>query len=238
MKSMKVTINNKEVSVCVTRKNRKTISMKISDNSQIIVSAPTFISDSKIKEILKEKEKWITETLRNMEDRINEDSNLKEGILYLGRMYKIELHNVKHNSLKIIFDNSMFNLYIPEVLTEKDKLLHSKELLIKWYKIQARRVFEERVNYYSNILKVSPNRIAIKDQKFRWGSCSSKGNINLNYRLIMAPIEVINYVVVHELCHLVHLNHFKDFWELVEVILPDYLKCKEWLKINGSTLNV
>lgn len=235
---MKVIIDNKGINVIITRKERKTISMKISGNSEIIISAPLFISDSKIKEILKEKEKWVTEALKNMENRIGENANFMKGILYIGIMYKVELHNVKYNSSKIIFDKSMFNIYIPDALTEKDKLVHTKDLLIKWYRIQSRKIFEERVNYYSNILKVSPNRIAIKDQKSRWGSCSSKGNINLNYRLIMAPIEIIDYVVVHELCHLVHLNHSKDFWKLVEEILPNYLKCKEWLKINGNTLNV
>lgn len=235
---MKIIIDSKEVNVNITRKVRKTISMKISESCDIIISAPLFISDEKIKEILKEKEIWIAHKLKQIENTIREKADFTKGVMLLGKRYNINIHNVKYNSLKIIFDKSNFNIYIPESLTNEDKLRSIKDLLVKWYKQQARRIFIERVNYYSRMLKVSPKRMAVKDQKSRWGSCSSKGNINLNYRLIMAPIEIIDYVVVHELCHLVHLNHSKEFWKLVEEILPDYIKCKEWLKINGNTLGL
>jgi len=235
---MKAIIDNREVNVNITRKKRKTISIKISEGYEISISAPLFISDAKIKEIIKEKEIWISEKLRLIETKRKEKIDFKEYILFLGNRYNLNIHNVKHNSVKIIFDKSNFNIYIPERLSEEDKLNNTKQLLINWYKLQARKVFQERVSYYSNILKVSPKRIAIKDQKSRWGSCSSKGNINLNYRIIMAPIEIIDYVIVHEMCHLVYLNHSKEFWALVEKFFPNYLKCKEWLKINGNSLNL
>lgn len=235
---MKVKINDKDIDVVVTRKNRKTISIKVSESCEIIMSAPLYIDDEKVKEIIKDKEEWIAQSLRQMENKRNKNMNFKEGVLYLGIRYTLDIHKVKHRTLKIIFDNNTFNIYIPESLLEKEMDVLLKELLTKWYRVQARRVFQERVNYYSSKLKVSPNRIAIKDQKSRWGSCSSKGNINLNYRLIMAPIEIIDYVIVHELCHLVHLNHSKEFWALVKEISPNYLKYKEWLKNNGNMLNL
>lgn len=235
---MKIIIDNKEVNVNITRKNRKTISIKISKDSEVIISAPLFIGDERIIELIKNKEQWIAQGLRQMEKKRKEILSCKEGVTYIGIRYPILIHKVKYNSLKLIFDKNNFNIYIPEILTEDEEATNIKGLLIKWYKAQARRVFQERVDYYSSKLKISPNRIAIKDQKSRWGSCSSKGNINLNFRLIMAPIEIIDYVIVHELCHLVHLNHSKEFWALVEKILPSYLKCKEYLKINGNTLNL
>ncbi|MFL0269203.1 M48 family metallopeptidase [Candidatus Clostridium radicumherbarum] len=233
---MKITIENKEVSVIVIRKNRKTISIKISSPTEIIVSAPLFINNEKIIEVLKNKETWIAEKLNSI--KTDEKRDFREGILFLGTSYRVIIQNVKHNSLKLIFDKSSFNVYVPEKLTEEDKLFNIKGLLIKWYINNARRIFQDRVNFYSNILNVRPKRIAIKDQKSRWGSCSSKGNINLNYRLIMAPMEVMDYVIVHELCHLIHLNHSKEFWALVKEVFPSYLKCKEWLKINGNSLNL
>jgi predicted metal-dependent hydrolase len=235
---MKVKINNREIEVVVTRKNRKTISIKISESCEIIICAPLNIDDEKVKEIIKDKEEWVAQSLKQIETKRKENVSFKEGILYLGIRYTLDIHKVKHKTLKIIFDNNTFNIYISESLLEKEMDVHLKELLTKWYRVQARRIFQERVNYYSSKLKVSPKRMAIKDQKSRWGSCSSKGNINLNYRLIMAPIEIIDYVIVHELCHLVHLNHSKEFWALVKEISPNYLKYKEWFKNNGNMLNL
>ncbi|MFL0248368.1 M48 family metallopeptidase [Candidatus Clostridium stratigraminis] len=233
---MKITIENKEVNIIVIRKNRKTISIKISSPTEIIINAPLFINDEKIREVINNKEAWIAEKIKLIEAEMKTD--FREGILFLGRSYRVIIHNVKHNSLRLIFDKSNFNVYVPEKLTEEDKFLNIRELFIKWYVEKAREIFKERINFYSNILKVSPNRIAIKDQKSRWGSCSSKGNINLNYRLIMAPMEVMDYVIVHELCHLIHLNHSKEFWSLVKEVFPNYLKCKEWLKLKGNSLKI
>ena len=82
------------------------------------------------------------------------------------------------------------------------------------------------------------NKIYIRDQKTRWGSCSSKGNLNFNWRLIMAPLFIMDYIVVHELAHLVHPNHSRDFWKLVKKIVPDYKEKKEWLKIYGNSLSI
>lgn len=104
------------------------------------------------------------------------------------------------------------------------------------YRNQARKIFPERIRYYEPLLGVRANQIHIKDQKTRWGSCSSKGNINLNWRLILAPQEVMDYVIIHELCHLKEMNHSKAFWELVEQICPDYRERKKWLKENADKL--
>lgn len=86
-----------------------------------------------------------------------------------------------------------------------------RDNLQKFYKEQAVKVLKERTDYYSNILKVAPKNIVVKNQKTLWGSCSSKGNINYNYKIVMAPLKILDYIVVHELCHLVHMNHSKDF---------------------------
>ena len=103
-------------------------------------------------------------------------------------------------------------------------------------RMQARELVETRVGYYMPILGVRVNQISIRAQKTRWGSCSSKGNLNFNCLLALAPPEVLDYVVVHELCHLKQLNHSKQFWEEVERILPDYRVSKRWLKEEGSAL--
>ncbi len=101
---------------------------------------------------------------------------------------------------------------------------------------KACEVFKRKVEYYAPLVGVTYGRITIRNQKTRWGSCSSKGNLNFNVALMRAPIEVLDYVVVHELCHRLHLNHSKEFWAEVARIIPDYKKYEKWLKDNGGRL--
>ena len=100
----------------------------------------------------------------------------------------------------------------------------------------ARKYISARVEYYSNQIGVTYGRIAIRHQKTRWGSCSSKGNLNFNCLLMLAPEQVIDYVVVHELCHRIHMNHSDAFWARVKEIMPDYAHWRKWLKDNGRKL--
>ena len=101
---------------------------------------------------------------------------------------------------------------------------------------QALKVIPERTAYYAPIVGVTYGRITIRGQKTRWGSCNSKGNLNFNCLLMLAPPEVLDYVVVHELCHRKEMNHSKTFWKEVEKVLPDYRKAVRWLKENGGEL--
>lgn len=101
---------------------------------------------------------------------------------------------------------------------------------------QALQVIPKKVRFYAERMKVSYGRITIRNQKTRWGSCSGKGNLNFNCLLMLAPDEVIDYVVVHELCHLIEMNHSKAFWNQVERIMPDYQVHRKWLKDHGSEI--
>jgi predicted metal-dependent hydrolase len=105
---------------------------------------------------------------------------------------------------------------------------------------RLRPVLEDRIRYFEPFLpphrKITMLRIA--DQKTRWGSCSAKGTLSFNWRLYLAPPEVLDYVVVHELCHLIHMDHSTAFWALVSSILPDYRERRRWLKVNGSSLDI
>ena len=101
---------------------------------------------------------------------------------------------------------------------------------------RAKRIFPERTAYFALRMGVDYGRITIREQKTRWGSCSSKGNLNFNWKLILAPPEVLDYVVVHELCHLKKMNHSKAFWDEVGKVMPEYETYKLWLKENGWKL--
>ncbi len=111
-----------------------------------------------------------------------------------------------------------------------------KDAIEKWYREVAREILTDKVHFYRKYIGKSVGDIRIKEQKTRWGSCSSKGNLNFNWKIVMAPDEIMDYLVVHELCHLLHMNHSKEFWESVAKIMPDYKEGESWLKANGSQL--
>ena len=112
------------------------------------------------------------------------------------------------------------------------------ETMEKRYRTAARQQFEIRVNYYHRITGGNYTSITVRDQRSRWGSCSSRGTLSFNYRLIFAPPAVLDYVVVHELCHLTHMNHSKDFWNMVSSVMPEYKEYRKWLRDHGHELTV
>lgn len=119
-------------------------------------------------------------------------------------------------------------------IREKNQL----NALIKRYRQAANEYIPARVAYYHQFIPGNYNRVVIRDQKTRWGSCSSSGTLSFNYRLMLAPPPILDYVIVHELCHIKHMNHSADFWHAVEEILPDYKEKRAWLKEHGTELSM
>ena len=132
-----------------------------------------------------------------------------------------------YNNLLTLNDN--FNL-------SKYCIANAKEVFTNWYKEEAAKVIKSRAEYYAYKYNFQYSKIKISNAKTRWGSCSYNGNININWRLIMAPIEVLDYVIIHEFIHLKVDNHSRKFWQQVESIYPDYKKAKKWLKDNAFLL--
>lgn len=123
-------------------------------------------------------------------------------------------------------------IYLTEAETKRLQTLEKR------YKNAARARLEARTAYYHSITGGQYTSITIRDQKTRWGSCSSRGTLSFNYRLIFAPPQVLDYVVVHELCHLTHMNHSKDFWNKVASVMPEYKVYRLWLKEHGQELTL
>lgn len=125
----------------------------------------------------------------------------------------------------------MKTVYSPEELKRM-------QVMDNRYRNAAKEYFTKRVEHFIQITGGTYTRITIRDQKTRWGSRSSSGTLSFNYRLMYAPLKVLDYVVVHELCHITHMNHSRDFWNMVASVLPDYKESRNWLKEHGRELNI
>ena len=221
---------------------RKTIGIIVDKNGEVKVHAPFCVSEKQVCEAVKKKADWIIKKVNEVTERnLNVECRQfvsGEKFLYLGKEYTLEIVEKDLSKSEVLILEDTMAVYISKGLYAESRKQAIKEALIKWYRQRFAEIVKERIEKYSLQLKVAPCKVVIKDQKTRWGSCSKKGNINLNWRLVMAPIDIIDYVVVHELCHLKFMNHSKDFWNLVKSILPNYTEGREWLKVNGNRLGI
>ena len=216
----------------IIRTRRKTIALIVQPDGSLVVRAPKGVSDREIDRLVKLKEQWIKTKLKEVK-RSRVYSKPKEFVdgekfWYLGKTYP----------LKIVPD-----LQPPLALRRKfylarDAVPHARELFTEWYREQAREQVTQRVEYYTRKHALHYRRIRITSARTRWGSCSSTGNLNFTWRLVMAPPKVIDYVVAHETAHLKVKNHTKYFWTQVKRIMPDYEPYKAWLKGNGWQLTL
>ena len=235
-----------KINVKVIYRKRKTISIRIIPKDNIEIISPKALSISYLKNVLIEKSSWIIKTLDKFEN-LEEDFKEKqytngEVFYYLGEKYIltiVEDKNTQNNKNYVYIRISEDKLIINTNNNEKDFI---KEELKKWYKIQSEKTVINRLEVLKKesaiMNNLSPSLIKIKEQKKRWGSCTSNKIIYINSRISMAPIDVIDYILVHEFCHLVHMNHSKDFYNLVGEILPKFRENERWLKENSYNKNV
>ncbi|HIJ59800.1 MAG TPA: M48 family metallopeptidase [Nitrospirae bacterium] len=211
---------------------RKTIALQITDEAKLIVRAPYRVSEGVITKVINKHKKWIENKKKDIEQRLNtyrpKEFVNGEGFLYLGISYKLQI--VEKQDKPIIFENVFY--------LRRDCLPNARDLFIKWYKKEAYNKIRERVEFYAKQRGFKFNTVKISNASKRWGSCSSKGNLNFSWRLIMAPLTVIDYVVIHELAHIEVKNHSKRFWNIVKIMMPDYEKHRAWLKLSGYSLNL
>ena len=217
----------------VVFRKRKTLSIEVEAPSKITVISPEGKSEVEILETVKGKSKWIVQKLfeiREMEYRkYNKEYVNGESFIYMGRNYSLQItvdEVIRIPEAKLL--SGKFAVSVKSKDSEQIRLA-----LENWYKDKAKEKITERVNYYQNHFDCKPKRIVIKNQQKRWASCGKNHELLFNWKSVMAPSPVLDYIVVHEMCHMVHMNHSAEFWALVKRILPDYESRKEWLKNNG-----
>ncbi len=213
-----------------SRKRKKTISLQIRDEAQVVISAPYFTNDEEINRFVEEKQNWINKTIRkHKEDSLKntaKEFNSGEHFFYLGQPYPLEVFFEPFENAGVVFWNNCFYLNAKE---NKDL---KKHYFVSWYKNKARDFIHQRVDFFSGMLKLQPENIRITSAESRWGSCSGDNNLAFSFRLIMAPPAVIDYVIVHELAHIKEKNHSPKFWQRVEAVMPEYRKHRRWLRDN------
>jgi len=216
----------------IIKSKRKTISLQVLENGKLIVKAPLNVEQSKIIDVVLRYKKWIEKKQNEQNLRDPKFSSKEfvngEGFLYLGKYYKLRI--VENQDIPLKFENGFF--------LSKNFISKAKELFVEWYKTEALRKISERVEWYARKGGFEYSKIKITNAEKRWASCSHNGNLNFSWRLIMAPLSVIDYVVIHEISHLTEKSHGKAFWNKVKILMPDYEKQKDWLKKYGYLLRI
>lgn len=222
-----------EYRIIRSKKRKKTISLLINRQGEVVIHAPIRTPVHDIDVFFRKKLPWLEKKLR---DRDTSETQAKrfvsgEEFLYLGELYPLlySYKNGKRQSLELINGSFVIN-------TDKKDIC--QRLFIKWYRKRASEIINERLGFYSKMLNLFPSGTKITGALYRHGSCSGKNSLSFSWRLMMAPIPVIDYVIIHELCHIKEKNHSEGFWGLVEKAMPDYRKHKKWLKDKGRLFNL
>lgn len=215
---MKIETENNCIEFDIQYGKRKKLAIHIDAIGRITVKAPKNTNEDVIINAVRQNEKWIQgklEEILKFRKSLEIRSYDEQGkFLYLGKEYF--LHELIHT----------------EGLSEEELKVNLK----KFYMTQCKKVIDQRMQIYQEQLGVKPKVVEFGDYKSQWGSCNTNKRIAFNYRLIMAPLEAIDYVIVHELCHLLHMNHDRSFWRRVGSILPDYKERQKFLATNGRRL--
>lgn len=218
--------------VNIIRSNRNTLSLEINDTAQIIVRAPIYASESTINQFIEEKTHWIMTKLSQRIENIESNKqfyNLRQ-VFIVGQMFDIEYVQIERPQL------TSTQLLMPyKLIADSNKI---KTAIKKFLRQEANKFIPQIVSSIGTMQGQCPSNISITGSKGKWGSCNALRKITINYQAIQLPKNLIEYIIVHELCHLTVLNHSKQFWLLVEKFYPNYMSARSQLKQYGFLLKL
>ena len=222
-----------DFNIIIKRTNRKkTVSFRIK-NQEVIISVPKFLSDNEIYNLVEIKIKWIKNKLALEKlNTISIKRKYENGdiFLYFGSEYSLKIKKSYSD-----------NIYIKDknLIVEAKNVLSTNNIknnIKNWYISESKKYLTKTNSYYEILIGVKSNKLLFGQYKSKWGSCNSKKTISYDWRIIMAPFEVIHYLIIHELCHIKFPNHSKYFWKYVEKYMINYKIQKKWLKNNSNKL--
>lgn len=215
----------------IIRSKRRTIALVVTHDATLVIRSPLKTPLDYLKNLVNRKRDWIQTKMREMQSkpRLKAKEFVNgESFLCLGESYKLK-----------IVDDIVGDVELRDnLLLSREKASCARDVVIKWYRSEAQKKIKERCEWYSSLTGYKPLSIKISNAQKRWGSSGHRGTVNFNWRLIMAPVEIIDYIVVHELVHLEQRDHSVLFWDKVRSIMPDFKIRQKWLKDNGGTLSI
>ena len=217
---------------------RKTTDIVIERDGRITVRPPADYTPEQIDTLVESKRLWIYRNLAEWKD-LNASAVTREWVngetfLYLGRTYRLAL--VSDQACALQLKDGRF--YLNSAVLEQGGTAAAKQAFATYFADKGQQRFSERVNYFAPKVGVQITGINVKDMGYRWASCGTSGRLNFNWKCTMASPKIIDYIVVHELCHFHYRNHSDAFWNEVDKVMPDYLERKEWLRKHGASLTV
>jgi hypothetical protein len=222
----------------VIRSRRATADIVIERDGSIVVRAPETIPDERIEDMVEAKRLWIYKNLAEWRDlnatRVLREYKNGEGFLYLGRSYRLLL--VAEQNEPLLLKNGRFSLR--RDLVDAGSIEAAQSAFRDYYIARGQERISRRVNYYAPKVGVTPHALSVRELGNRWATCSPTGDLSFHWKCMMAPQTIIDYIVVHELCHFHHLDHTDAFWNEVDKVIPNYGERKEWLRKNGAGLDV
>lgn len=232
------TSKDKGIAYEIVRSQRSTADIIIERDGSVVVRAPKWADDERIENIVESKHYWIYKGLAEWRDlnatHVLREYTSGEGFLYLGRGYRLLLVGEQDAPLQL--KNGRFSLR--RDLVEGGEIAAAQTAFRDFYVAKGLERLTARTEYYAPKVGVTPAGLDVRELGHRWASCSPAGNLAFHWKCMMAPQTIIDYVVVHELCHLHHRDHTDAFWNEVDKVMPDFRERKEWLRANGAGLDV
>lgn len=223
----------KNMEIQIIKSSRRSFSIEIDLDGKILLRAPQKASQKEIQQLINEKSSWIekkiTEVRQKKKSKVTKKYLDGEMFDLLGKSYILKI--VENYEFALSYSSN-------ELIMNKEAVKHGKILIENWYRNQAKHYITRRAFELSKNLKIPINKVSINGAKTRWGSCSIRKNLNFSWRLVIAPKQVVDYVIVHEIAHIIEMNHSERFWGIVKSILPNYLIYRTWLKENGHLLDI
>ena len=214
---------------------RKSADIRVEDGA-VSVIVPLNTPTERIDQLLVTKRRWIKEKINLHRESAPASSKQfvsGEAFAYLGRNYRLKVERGNFAPVRLL--QGRLVVTVPQ---GKEQPHMVRNALVRWYKRQAEQKLTEKVERFAPVVSVEPFGVGVKSFKSRWGSCTAKGKLEFNWQIMMAPNRIVDYVVIHELCHLIRHDHSPMFWREVARVLPDYLQCRQWLRDNSAKLSV
>jgi predicted metal-dependent hydrolase len=225
------TYNNHIIPYQIVQTNRKTIAIMIDKEAKVIIRAPLYMREKQIKRLVLENREQIYKAYQkaNIKADIEPIISMKDlsTIPFYGKEFPIYMQSTDARE-RIVDDGKCIEIFVHS--DKEDTYERAGNMLEVWYRKKGKDIFVKTAQMYAEMMGTSFEKIAIKNQKTRWGSCSNHKNLNFNWRLLMMPKEVLDYVVIHELAHTIEMNHSKQFWAHVEKLMPNYKMYRKFLK--------